>query len=393
MTPKKQKEKERRRARKLADEAWDAANDGNVSLALKIVRRAVETQQDNPVLWNDLGAMLALASQDEDAEEAFRMALRVAPTFAEAFDNLARLRAKHGYVQHAADLQTQAVLHAPDRVVFRQRLDAYRCVLASSAPEKRKIAQEMPQPVMSVDQWTREAAKRAWTELAEQLTLEGVATLSRFLDATSCASLRSMFEDDSLFAKTVVMDRPEFGQGIYRYFSAPIPDLVDRLRRAIYPHVAGIANQWRRLLGDPAQGDHPADWEAFRRICHDAGQDTPTPILLKYEAGGFNSLHRDLRGAVYFPIQMVVVLSERAGDSSQESDFEGGEFLLCDVPENKKAKRRVIPASLGDAILFCTRDRLVRVGDVFGLQPVKHGMALVTRGIRYALGLPFHEYR
>ena len=59
MNPKKAKEKERRRARKLAEEAWEAANDQNLDLAEKIIRRAVSTQPDNPVLWNDQGMVLA----------------------------------------------------------------------------------------------------------------------------------------------------------------------------------------------------------------------------------------------------------------------------------------------------------------------------------------------
>ena len=48
---------------------------------------------------------------------------------------------------------------------------------------------------------------------------------------------------------------------------------------------------------------------------------------------------------------------------------------------------------LGDALLFCTRDRLVPIGGVYGLQPVKHGVAEITDGTRVVLGLPFHEYR
>ena len=55
MTAKKQKEKDRRRARRLAEEAWEAAAEQNLDLAEKIIRRAVATQPDNPVLWNDQG--------------------------------------------------------------------------------------------------------------------------------------------------------------------------------------------------------------------------------------------------------------------------------------------------------------------------------------------------
>ncbi|MCI0700395.1 MAG: 2OG-Fe(II) oxygenase [Planctomycetia bacterium] len=115
---------------------------------------------------------------------------------------------------------------------------------------------------------------------------------------------------------------------------------------------------------------------------------------MKYGPGGFNALHRELRGSVFFPIQMAIVLSKRAESDSPETEgFRGGEFLLCNVPERKKSRRRELPAGLGDAVLFCTRDRLVRVGGVYGLQPVKHGAARVTAGTRFVLGVPFHEYR
>jgi uncharacterized protein len=113
--------------------------------------------------------------------------------------------------------------------------------------------------------------------------------------------------------------------------------------------------------------------------------------LLKYGPGGFNALHRDLRGSVFFPIQLAVVLSPRA--EAQAGGFEGGAFLFCDVPEGKKSRRQEIALGLGDAVLFCTRDRLLRVGGVHGLQPVKHGVAPITAGERVVLGVPFHEYR
>jgi hypothetical protein len=129
-----------------------------------------------------------------------------------------------------------------------------------------------------------------------------------------------------------------------------------------------------------------------RRARKLADQTTPTPILLKYGPGGFNSLHRDLRGAVFFPIQMAVVLSPRA-DSMLAEGFRGGEFLFCDVPERKKSLRRVIAAGQGDGVLFCTRDRLASIGGAYGLQPVKHGVTQITEGTRLVLGVPFHEYR
>ena len=174
--------------------------------------------------------------------------------------------------------------------------------------------------------------------------------------------------------------------------ATPIPKVVDQLRRAVYPYVARIANEWQQMLGDSDR--FPEEWESFRDHCHDVGQTTPTPILLKYGCGGFNALHRDLRGAVFFPIQMAVVLSPRADlDDVDAQGFKGGEFLFCDAPERRKSLRREVVLGLGDAVLFCTRDRLVRTGGVVGLQPVKHGAAAITSGTRFVLGVPFHEYR
>src|SRR5436309_13958364 len=83
MNPKKQKEKDRRRARKLAEQAWEAVHEGNLDLAEKIIRRAVIAQEDNPVLWNDQGVILGLRQKEAEADEAFRTALSLAPTLAE----------------------------------------------------------------------------------------------------------------------------------------------------------------------------------------------------------------------------------------------------------------------------------------------------------------------
>ena len=97
---------------------------------------------------------------------------------------------------------------------------------------------------------------------------------------------------------------------------------------------------------------------------------------------------------MFFPIQLAVVLSPRASQAaSQSKGFEGGEFLFCDFPERSKSRRRTIAAGLGDGVLFCTRDRLVPIGGVYGLQPVKHGVTPITSGVRVVLGVPFHEYR
>jgi hypothetical protein len=401
MNPKKQKEKDRRRARKLSEEAWEAVNEGNLDLAEKIVRRAVAAQQDNPVLWLEQGEILGLRHKEAESADAYRAAISLAPTFAEAYSRLAALRFRQGFTSEAVFLQREAVQHAQDNSGFAEKLAAYESVLQSEKPQAMTTAAEpsetpdgervLPE-ADPVGVWPTRLAAYDWVKLGERLTRQGCVVLERLMDAAECEQLCNLFDRDELFAKTRIMDQPDFGKGTYRYFRMPLPAVVDQLRRATYPHVARIANEWQHLLGETEE--YPPEWEAFREVCHSAGQTTSTPILLKYEPGGFNALHRDLRGAVFFPIQMAVILSPRAEVDDVESvGFRGGEFLFCDVPERKKSLHREIAAGLGDAILFCTRDRLVKVGDIHGLQPVKHGVSRITAGTRFVLGVPFHEYR
>jgi hypothetical protein len=395
MNPKKLKEKDRRRARKLAEEAWEAVDADNLDLAEKVIRRAVAAQPDNPVLWNDQGMILGSRRKEAEAAESFRSAISLAPTFAQPYAHLAVMRFKQGFTAEAVTWQAQAASHAPENAIYAERLATFRALLGQTAEPKTIMPTEPDAnspPTGSFIEWAGRLARLDWERVGTQLTRDGVALIPHLAQEEECAKLRAIWDDNAAFAKKVVMDRPDFGLGEYRYFRAPIPEDVDRLRRATYMHVARIANDWQALLGRHERV--PMEWEAFRDDCRRAGQATPTPILLKYGPGGFNELHRDLRGTLFFPIQMAVVLSPRVDtDDFDAQGFRGGDFLFCDVPETRKARRREVAAGLGDAVLFCTRDRLVPIGGTYGLQPVKHGVARITAGIRFVLGVPFHEYR
>lgn len=402
MTAKKQKAKERRRARKMADEAWEAVDASNLDLARKLSQRAVSTQPDNPRLWNDRGRILLLSTDIHEADRAFRYAIRLARDFAEPYHHLAALRAQQDRLDDAVALEADALRLDPDNAAYTAQLEAYR----TSAEQQRQetlrklpwtgtpdpdppLPDDLPESDGVAAAWSERLQALNWERLGERLTREGYVLLPELLPAADGAELRALFDAEDLFVKTVAMDDPDFGKGVYRYFRAPIPASVAGLRRAVYPFVAAIANTWQGLLGE--EETYPPEWVAFRDRCQQAGQTKSTPILLRYEPGGFNALHRDLRGQVFFPVQLAVVLSPRADQAAD--GFQGGEFLFCDVPEGPKARRREVAAGLGDAVLFCTRDRLVRIGGAFGLQPVKHGMATLTAGSRTVLGVPFHEYR
>jgi hypothetical protein len=65
------------------------------------------------------------------------------------------------------------------------------------------------------------------------------------------------------------------------------------------------------------------------------------------------------------------------------------ELRISFLPSSLSSIRHVIPAQ---HLLFCTRVRLVRMANVFGLKSVKHGMDRITSGVRYAVSIPFHEF-
>ena len=146
-----------------------------------------------------------------------------------------------------------------------------------------------------------------WSAVDETLRERPHATLPWRLTPEQCRSLAALWDEPSAFRSHVDMARHRFGVGAYRYFARPLPPLVDALRRQVYAPLAAIANGWMEALR--ARERFPGDFDAFEARCGRADQRQPTPLLLRYEAGGYNCLHQDLYGAVAFPLQVVVFLS------------------------------------------------------------------------------------
>lgn len=143
-----------------------------------------------------------------------------------------------------------------------------------------------------------------WNALGESLTVNGYAVTPAILTPQECAGIVALCGDDSRFRSHVIMERHRFGVGGYKYFSHPLPDVVTALRASAYPHLAEVANRWAAALGE-TRPPYPANHAAFLEICHQAGQTRPTPLVLHYEANGYNCLHQDLYGDVAFPLQMA----------------------------------------------------------------------------------------
>jgi len=222
-----------------------------------------------------------------------------------------------------------------------------------------------------------------WAALAAELDASGSALTPALLGPAECADLSGLYDEADRFRSTIDMARYRFGSGQYRYFAHPLPELVARLRTAFYPHLLPIARDWAGRLGRPAPWpDTLAEW---LDRCHAAGQTEPTPILLRYGAGDWNALHRDLYGELVFPLQVVLGL-DRPG-----VDHTGGEFLT--VEQRPRAQSRGYSTTLpqGHGIVFTTRERPVRSARGWSAAPVRHGVSTLRSGRRHTLGLVFHD--
>jgi hypothetical protein len=222
-----------------------------------------------------------------------------------------------------------------------------------------------------------------WQGLSSELDHHGCAVLPRLLSADECREIATLYGEDRHFRSRVVMSRHGFGRGEYRYFNYPLPDQIGRLRSAIYPHLATVANEWNARMAIAMR--YPAEHEEFLRTCHAAGQTRPTPLLLQYVEGDFNCLHQDLYGDLAFPIQVAILLSEPG------EEFTGGEFALTEQRPRMQSRVEVVPLRRGDAVAFAVHTRPVRGARGDYRVRLRHGVSRLRSGRRHTVGIIFHD--
>ncbi|MRN61462.1 MAG: prolyl 4-hydroxylase subunit alpha [Nitrosopumilales archaeon] len=222
-----------------------------------------------------------------------------------------------------------------------------------------------------------------WQRVTEEVNEKGYALVLQFLPNQYCEELIGEYDNSDLYRKTITMERHGFGLGEYKYFKYPLPDLIQTVRREIYPKLTPVANTWMRVLNIKRQ--LPDQFDEFQRLCHDNNQTKPTVLILKYGKGGHNTLHQDLYGNIFFPFQLVLFLNE------PDDDYTGGEFVLTQHTPRAQSKAIVLRPSKGDMLILTTNFRPVKGSKGYYRVQMKHGISEVHDGDRHTLGIIFHD--
>jgi hypothetical protein len=222
-----------------------------------------------------------------------------------------------------------------------------------------------------------------WSAVSADLDAQGWAVSPKLLPASACDTVAGLYDDDAAFRSHVVMARHGFGRGEYKYFAYPLPPFVENLRTSLYPHLAPLANRWHERMGMDVR--FPDDHAAFIARCHAAGQNRPTPLLLRYAKDDYNCLHQDLYGAHVFPLQLAILLSEPG------EDFTGGEFVMTEQRPRMQSRAMVVPLRKGDAVIFAVNSRPVQGARGSYRVNLRHGVSKLRAGHRHTLGIIFHD--
>ena len=231
----------------------------------------------------------------------------------------------------------------------------------------------------------RRVGEYDWATVGADLDAFGCAVLKTLLTASECDDIAALYSHEEHFRSHVHMARHGFGKGEYRYFKYPLPALVGELRTALYGHVVTFANGWNERMNIATR--YPKAHADYLKICHQAGQTRPTPLLLQYAAGDFNCLHQDLYGDLAFPLQVTVLLS------APGRDFAGGEFVLTEQRPRMQSRVEVVPLQQGDAVLFAVHNRPVQGTKGSYRVNLRHGVSRLRSGRRHTLGIIFHDAR
>lgn len=219
--------------------------------------------------------------------------------------------------------------------------------------------------------------------IADQLNDTGYAVVPQFFNRQECLETIAHFDDPNGYRKTVTMERHRFGRGCYKYWDYPLPDRIQNIRSGLYPKLVPIANAWMQALKQETR--FAPTYADLQKACAEAGQTKPTALILKYGPQGYNTLHQDLYGEVYFPLQAAIFLS------APNQDYTGGEFVLTEQVPRAQSKATVLIPQQGDMVIFTTNFRPILGTRGYYRATMRHGVSPIHTGERYCLGIIFHD--
>jgi hypothetical protein len=222
-----------------------------------------------------------------------------------------------------------------------------------------------------------------WADITEAMDNKGYTLVKKVLTADECDTLTALYPNEELYRKTIIMERHHYGKGEYKYFKYPLPGVIQQLRAGFYPKLAPIANNWMQFLNKVQR--FPDTLDKLLQHCHEHEQLRPTPLILQYAQGGYNAMHQDLYGEVFFPMQLVFMLDEPG------VDYEGGEFILIEQKPREQSRAMVLKPAKGDMLLFTTSYRPVKGSKGYHRVNMKHGIGEITAGKRRSMGIIFHD--
>lgn len=229
----------------------------------------------------------------------------------------------------------------------------------------------------------RKLSATNWEQVTNDMNDKGFAIVEKMLTDKHCSELVEQYNNPAIYRKTVVMERYRFGLGEYKYFSYPLPGLLQTIREQVYPKLVPVANNWMKVLN--INKTFPATLKELQSLSEKNNQIHPTILILKYGKGGHNTLHQDLYGEVFFPIQAVLFLNEPG------KDYTGGEFVLVQQTPPAQSKAIVLNPHKGDMLLFTTNFRPVKGSKGYYRGNMKHGVSEIHQGERHTLGIIFHD--
>lgn len=225
--------------------------------------------------------------------------------------------------------------------------------------------------------------QKDWLAFNNEMHEQGFSIVRNVLSESECDFLKSIYTEEQYFRKTISMERYRFGKGEYKYFTYPLPEILDTLRHRFFEQLSPIANQWMEQLN--INRNYPDNLDDFLSLCHDSGQDKATLLILKYKKGGYNTMHQDLYGEIFFPMQIVISLDQA------DADYTGGEFIISEQIPRAQSRVNVLRPNKGDILAFTTNFRPMKGSRGYYRVNMKHGVGTVHEGTRHTLGIIFHD--